>query len=141
MVCCDNQDIKKLDKDNYVCLHCLFMMPIIDKKSDDCCKNMNVSPDGICISCGTNHQIFTNKLDYQKNDTYQTNVLYKIKKFHNPYKYLKKNYPKIKNVKIYDFILESIQFIQDSYQLKRKPFGKYVSYLYNFYREMINQYL
>ena len=32
MVCCDNQNIKKLDKDNYVCLNCLFMIPIIDKK-------------------------------------------------------------------------------------------------------------
>ena len=121
MVCCDNQDIKKLDKDNYVCLNCLFMMPIIDKKSDYCCNNMNISPDGICINCGTIHQIFTNKLDYKENDTYQTNVLYKIKRIHTPYKYLKKNYPEIKNVKIYDFILESIQFIQDFYKLK-KPF-------------------
>ena len=135
MVCCENQDIKKLDKDNYVCLNCLFMILIIDKKSDDCCKNMNVSSDGICISCGVIHQIFTNKLDYKENDTYQTNVLYKIKNVHNPYKYLKKNYPEIRNIKIYDFILESIQFIQDFYKLKRKPFGKYVPYLYNFYRE------
>ena len=105
------------------------------KKSDDCCGNMNISPDGICINCGTMHQIFTNKLDHQENDAYQTNVLYEIKKFHNPYKYLKKSYPEINNDKIYDFILESIQFIQDFYKLKRKPFGKYVPYLYNYYRE------
>ena len=96
---------------------------------------MNISSEGICINCGTIHQIFTNKLDYQENDSYQTKVLYKIKKVHNPYKYLKKNYPEIKNVKINDFILESIQFIQDFYKLKRKPFGKYAPYLYNYYRE------
>ena len=59
----------------------------------------------------------------------------KFKKIHNPYKYLKKNYPEIKNNKIYDFILESIQFIEDFYKLKRKPFGKYVPHLYNFYRQ------
>ena len=38
-------------------------------------------------------------------------------------------------IKIYNFILEAIQFIQDFYKLKRKPFTKYVPYLYNFYRE------
>ena len=135
ITCCDNQNIKKLNEDYYVCLNCLFSIPIIDKKSDDCCNNMNISSKGICISCGNIHQIFTNKLDYKENDSYQTNVLYKTKKVHNPYKYLKKNYPEIKNEKIFDFILEAIQFIQDFHKLKRKPFGKYVPYLYNFYRE------
>ena len=43
MTCCDNSDIKKLNKDYYVCLNCLFSTPIIDKKSDDCCNNMNIS--------------------------------------------------------------------------------------------------
>ena len=135
MVCCVNPNITKLNEEYHVCLNCLFSAPITDKKSDDCCDNPNINSDGICISCGTIHQIFTNKLEFQENDAYQTNVLYKIKKVHNPYKYLKKNYPQIKNEKIYDFILESIQIIQDFYKLKRKPFGKYVPYLYNFYRE------
>ena len=94
--------------------------------------------EGICLTCSTIHQIFTNKLEFQENDAYQTNVLYKLKKVHNPYKYLKKNYPQIKDKKIYDFILESIQIIQDYYKLKRKPFTKYVPYLYNFYRENNN---
>ena len=94
MGCLDNQDIKKLDKDNYVCLNCLFLIPINDKKSDDCCNNTNVSPNGICISCGAIHQIFTNKLDYIEKDPYQTNVLNKIEKVHNPFNYLKKNYPR-----------------------------------------------
>ena len=135
MTCCDNPNIKKLNEDYYVCLNCLFFAPIIDKKSDNCCNNPNISSEGVCLNCSTIHQIFTNKLEFQENDAYQTNVLYKIKKVHNPYKYLKKNYPKIKDKKIYDFILESIQIIQDYYKLKRKPFGKYVPYLYNFYRE------
>ena len=135
MTCCVNPNITKLNKDYYVCLNCLFTSPITDKKSDDCCDNPNISSKGICISCGTINQIYINKLEFQENDAYQTNVLYKIKKVHNPYKYLKKNYPQIKDKKIYDFILESIQIIQDFYKLKRKPFSKYVPYLYNFYRE------
>ena len=64
-----------------------------------------------------------------------------LKKIHNPYKYLKKNYSEIKNEKIYDFILEAIQFIQNFYKLKRKPFTKYVPYLYNFYRENDKKFL
>ena len=135
MTCCVNPDIKKLNEDYYVCLNCLFTFSITDKKSDDCCNNPNISSEGICISCGTIHQIFTNKLEFQENDSYQTNILYKIKKIHNPYIYLKKNYPQIKDEKIYDFIFESIQIIQDFYKLKRKSFTKYVPYLYNFYRE------
>ena len=135
MTCCVNPNIKNLNKEYHVCLNCLFFTPITDKKSDDCCNNPNINSDGICISCGTIHQIFINKLEFQENDAYQTNVLYKVKKVHNPYKYLKKNYPQIKDEKIYDFIFESIEFIQDFYKLKRKPFGKYIPYLYNFYRE------
>ena len=138
MTCCDNPNIKKLNEEYYVCLNCLFTTPIIDKKSDDCCDNMNISSKGVCLNCGTNHQIYTNELEFQENDAYQTNVLYKLKKVHNPYKYLKKKYPKIKDKKIYDFILESIQIIQDYYKLRRKPFTKYVPYLYNFYRENNN---
>ena len=135
MTCCVNPNIIKLNEEYHVCLNCLFSTPIIDKKSDDCCDNPNSNSNGICLNCSTIHQIFTNKLEFQENDAYQTNILYKIKKVHNPYKYLKKNYPQIKDEKIYNFIFESIQIIQDFYKLKRKSFGKYVPYLYNFYRE------
>ena len=135
MLCCNIPDIKNLNEEYYVCTNCLFFALITDKKSDDCCNNPNINSDGICISCGAIHQIYINKLEFQENDAYQTNILYKTKKVHNPYKYLKKNYPQIKNEKIYDFILKSIQIIQDFYKLKRKSFGKYVPYLYNFYRE------
>ena len=48
---------------------------------------------------------------------------------------LNQNLQKLNMKKKYDFILESIQFIQDFYKLKRKPFEKYVPYLYNFYQE------
>ena len=133
MLCCNDPDIKLIE-DYYVCLNCLSSNPI-NNKSDDCCNNPNINSKRICISCGAINQLYTNELEFQENDSYQTNVLYKIKKVHNPYKYLKKNYPEIKNEKIYDFILEAIQFIQDFHKLKRKPFTKYVPYLYEFYRE------
>ena len=65
---------------------------------------------------------FSNQQSFLENDEYQTNVLYKSKKVYVPYKYLKTKYPEIKCEKIYDFILKSIQYIQDFYKLKRKPF-------------------
>ena len=77
---------------------------------------------------------FTDQPSFLENDEYQTNVLYKSKKVHVPYKYLKTKYPEIKFEKIYDFILESIQYIHDFYKLKRKPYTKYAPYLYNFYQ-------
>ena len=135
MTCCDNPNIKKLNEDYYVCLNCISSTPIIDKKSDDCCNNPNINSKGICINCATIHLKFKIKLEFKENNAYETNILYKIKKVHNPYKYLKKNYSEINNIMIFDFILESIQFIQDFYKLKRKPFTKYVPYLYNYYRE------
>ena len=134
MTCCVKPNIGKII-DHYVCLNCLSSMPTINKKSDDCCDNPNINSKGICINCATIHLKFKIELEFQENNAYETNVLFKIKKVHNPYKFLKKNYPEIENKKIYDFILESIQFIQDFYKLKRKPFTKYVPYLYNYYRE------
>ena len=74
-----------------------------------------------------------NELPYMEGDEYQT-VLHKSKKVPVPYKYLKFNYPEIKYEQIYDFILNSIQFIQNYYNLKRKPYTKYVPFLYNFYK-------
>ena len=132
MVCCDNPNIKKI-QNLYVCLNCISSTPIIDKKSDDCCNNPNINSKGICINCATIHLKFKIELEFKENNAYE--YLFKIKKVHNPYKYLKKNYPKINNIMIFEFILESIQFIQDFYKLKRKPLRKYVPYLYNYYRE------
>ena len=50
---------------------------------------------------------------------------------------LNQNFQKLNMKKIYDFILESIQFIQDFYKLKRKSYTKYVPYLYNFIKKKI----
>ena len=103
-----------------------------------CCDNPNIletAIQDICRNFFTIHMKFDDKPTYLENDEYQTNILFKRKKVHEPYKYLKKIYPKIKYTKIYDFILESIQFIQDSYKFKNKPFFKYTPYLYNYYQE------
>ena len=93
-------------------------------------KHSNHSPalDGLVF-------VIVNEPSFLENDEYQTNILYKSKKVHVPYKYLKIKFPEIKFEKIYDFILESIQYIQDFYKLKRKPYTKYVPYLSNFYQE------
>ena len=39
---------------------------------------------------------FTDRPSFLENDEYQANVLYKSKKVHIPYKYLKTKYPEIK---------------------------------------------
>ena len=88
-----------------------------------------------CVLCGTIHQKIVNELPYLEDDQYQTNVIYTTKKVHIPYKYLKRNFKQIKYERVYDFILNAIQIIQDHYKLKRKPFNKYVPILYNFYKE------
>ena len=54
----------------------------------------------ICRSCYTVHMKFDDKPTYLENDEYQTNVLYKVKKIHVPYNYLKKNFQKL-NLKKY----------------------------------------
>ena len=51
---------------------------------------------------------FSDQPSFIENDEYQTNILYKSKKVHVPYKYLKSKFPEIKFEKIYDYILESI---------------------------------
>ena len=104
----------------------------------NCCENPNIifgDTNDICMSCGTIHQKIVNETPYLEDDQYQTNVMYTAKKVHIPYKYLKKTYPEIEYERVYDFILNSIQIIQDHYKLKRKPFGKYVPILYNFYKQ------
>ena len=99
MTCCVKPNITKLNEDYYVCLNCLFSSPITDKKSDDCCDNSNINSEGICINCGTIHKIFTNKLEFKKMMLIKQMFYTKLKKVHNPYRYLKKNYPQIKNEK------------------------------------------
>ena len=102
------------------------------------CDNPNIikTPiQDICTNCGNIEITFTDQPSFLENDEYQTNILYKSKKVHVPYKYLESKFPEIKFEKTYDLILESIQYIRDFYKLKRKPYTKYVPYLYNFYQE------
>ena len=107
-------------------------------KKNQCCENPNILKtriQNICTNCGNIETPIINGPSFLENDEYQTNILYKSKKVHVPYRYLKSKFPEIKFEKIYDFILESVQYIQDFYKLKRKPYTKYVPYLYNFYQE------
>ena len=132
--------------DEKFCLNCFQSFKISDEKpinikinKYNCCENPNIifgDLNDICISCGAIHTKIINELPYLEDDQYQTNVMYTSKKIHIPYKYLKKIYPEIKYERVYDFLLNSIQIIQDHYKLQRKPYTKYTPVLYNFYREI-----
>ena len=138
---CSNPELETIDNEVF-CFNCygLYEKGIKKKlhKLYECCENPNIifgDLNDVCISCGAIHQKIVNEIPYLEDDQYQTNVMYTAKKVHIPYKYLKKLYPEIKYERVYDFILNAIQIIQDYYKLKRKPFNKYVPILYNFYRE------
>ena len=141
---CSNPKINDWGNDIF-CLNCYQSYKKsenISKKVDkyQCCETPNIVFTDLydyCTNCGVIHEKIVNELPYLENDSYQTNILYKSKKVHVPYKYLRFNYPEIKYEQIYDFILKAIQFIQDYYKLKRKPYSKYISYLYNFYKDNI----
>ena len=133
---CGNSHLQTVDNQVF-CFNCYGLYeknikkPIFEKYK--CCDNLNIikTPiQDICNNCGNIEMIFSNQPSFLENDEYQTNILYKSKKVHVPYKY-----PKIKYEKIYNFILESIQYIHDVYKLKRKSYSKYVPYLCNFYQE------
>ena len=141
---CENPNTIVIDDEKF-CFNCFQTFKKSEEKTIkikinkyDCCKNPNIifgDLNDICINCGSIHQKIINELPYLEDDQYQTNILHKSKKIHIPYKYLKKKFPEIKYERVYDFILNSIQIIQDHYKLKRKPFNKYVPILYNFYKE------
>ena len=145
---CSNPKISKIG-DEFFCLNC-FELIIKDKKDE---KDENVTPErvniyqccetpdihfgdlnDVCMNCGSIYEKMLNELSYMENDEYQTNVLTKIKKVHVPYQYLRMNYPEIKYTEIYDFIQNSIDFIKTHCKLSRRPYAKYVPFLYNFYR-------
>ena len=138
---CDNPHLQTVDNQVF-CFNCYGLYQKGIKKSIfqkyKCCDNPNrlkTPIQDICTNCGNIEMSFTDQPSFLENDEYQKNILYKSKKVHVPYKYLKSIFPEIRFGKIYDFILESIQYIQDFYKLKRKPYTKYVPYLYNFYQE------
>ena len=138
---CLNPKISKWE-DEFFCFNC-FQSFIKDENViperasiDKCCKTPDIhfgDIHDVCTNCGSIHQKMINELPYMEGDEYQT-VSHKSKKVHVPYKYLKYNYPEIKYEEVYSFILNSIQFIQNYYNLKRKPYTKYAPFLYNFYK-------
>ena len=138
---CDNPHLQTVDNQVF-CFNCYGLYQKGIKKAIfqkyKCFDNPNIlkTPvQDICTNCGNIEMTFNEQPTFLENDEYQTNILYKSEKVLVPYKYLKTKYPEIKFEQIYDFILESIQYIQDFYKLKRKPYSKYVPYLYNFYQE------
>ena len=129
---CDNPHLEKVNNQVF-CFNCYGLYESGVKKKifekNQCCDEPNILKtiiQNICRNCGNLEIPIINEPSFLENDEYQTNILYKSKKVHVPYKYLKIKFPEIKFEKIYDFILESIQYIQDFYKLKRKPYTKYV---------------
>ena len=138
---CSNPHLEKVNNQLF-CFNCYGLYESGIKKKiiykNQCCDDLNILKTrikNICRNCGNIEIPIINEPSFLENDEYQTNILYKSKKVHVPYKYLKSKFPEIKYEKIYDFILESIQFIQHFYKLKRKSYTKYVPYLNNFYQE------
>ena len=118
---CSNPNIINID-DNLFCLNCYasfkkdknISKPVQVNKYQ-CCDNVNIIYQDnydYCVNCGTIHEKFVDTPTYLENDEFQTNILYKQKKIHLPYKYLQKIYPQMKSTVIYDFIMESIDEIK-----------------------------
>ena len=132
---CSNPKLETVDNQIF-CFNCYGLYQAGVKKTFfhkyQCCDDLNILKtriQNIFLNCGNIEIPIINEPSFLENDEYQTNFLYKSKKVHIPYKYLRSKFPEIKFEKIYDFILESIQYIQDFYELKRKPYTKYVPYL------------
>ena len=109
---CDNPHLETVDNQVF-CFNCYGFYEKGVKKTIyqkyQCCDQPNIleTPiQNICRNCGNIEMTFTDQPSFLENDEYQTNVLYKSKKVHVPYKYLKTKYPEIKFEKTYDFILE-----------------------------------
>ena len=139
---CSNPKLVHME-DEFFCFNC-YQNFIKDENTTQervnpyqCCKRPNIhfgDLNDVCMNCGTIHQKIINELPYLENDEYQTNVLHKSKKVHVPYQYLRMNYPEIKYTEIYNFIQNGIDFIKNHYNLSRRPYSKYVPFLYNFFR-------
>ena len=146
---CENPKISNMG-DEFFCFNCFETYMIIKEEKEkeknykpkkvnpyQCCETPDIhfgDLNDVCVICGSIHEKMINELPYLENDKYQTNVLTKSKKVHVPYKYLRMNYPEIIYTEIFDFIQNSIDFIKTHYNLSRRPYAKYVPFLYNFYR-------
>ena len=139
---CSNPKISKWENE-FFCFNCYQSFKKDENTTPErvniyqCCEIPNIhfgDLNDVCINCGTIHEKMINELPYLENDEYQTNVLHKSKKVHVPYQYLRMNFPEIIFTEIYDFIQNSIEFIKNHYNLSRRPYTKYVPFLYNFYK-------
>ena len=93
---CKNPTIVETDDEKF-CINCYESFKkseekLIQKKINkyDCCENPNIifgDIHDICMSCGTIHEKMINEIPYLENDQYESNILYKAKKVHIPYKY------------------------------------------------------
>ena len=144
---CSNPKLTNME-DEFFCFNCYQSFKKEEKKEEKDYKPKKVNPyqccetpdihfgdlNDVCTNCGSIYEKIMNELDYLENDEYQTNILTKSKKVHVPYQYLRMNFPEIVYTEIYDFIQNAIEFIKTHYNLSRRPYAKYVSFLYNFYR-------
>ena len=138
---CSNPKISKWE-DEFFCFNCYQNFKKEENTTQErvniyqCCENPNIhfgDLNDVCVNCGSIYEKMMNELPYLENDEYQT-VLHKSTKVHVPYKYLRMNYPEIKYTEIFDFIQNAIDFIKNHYNLSRRPYSKYVPFLYNFFR-------
>ena len=142
---CSNPKISNIG-DEFFCFNCYQSFIKEEKEENDqpekvniyqCCSNPNIhfgDLNDVCTNCGSIYEKMVNELPYLENNEYETNVLHKSKKVHVPYKYLRMNFPEIVYTEIYDFIQNAINFIKQHYNLSRRPYSKYVPFLYNFYK-------
>ena len=139
---CSNPKISKWE-DEFFCFNCYQNFKKEENTTPErvnpyqCCEKPDIhfgDLNDVCINCGTIHQKIVNELPYLENDEYQTNVLHKSKKVHVPYQYLRMNYPEIKYTEIFDFIQNAIDYVYKYYKYSRRPYSKYIPFLYNFYR-------
>ena len=138
---CSNQKLVNIE-DEFFCFNCYQSFKKDENTTPErvniyqCCETPDIhfgDLNDVCVNCGTIHQKMLNELPYMEGDEYQT-VLHKSKKVHVPYQYLRMNFPEIVYTEIFDFIQNSIEFIKNHYNLSRRPYTKYVPFLYNFYR-------
>ena len=138
---CSNPKISKWENE-FFCFNCYQSFQKDENTTPErvniyqCCETPNIhfgDLNDVCVNCGTIHEKMINELPYLENDEYRT-VLHKSKKVHVPYQYLRMNFPEIVYTEIFDFIQNSIEFIKNHYNLSRRPYTKYVPFLYNFYK-------
>ena len=91
---CSNPNTIVIDDEKF-CFNCYGSYKKSEEKpikinKYNCCQNPNIlfgDIHDICMNCGSIHQKIVNELPYLEDDQYESNILYKAKKVHIPYKY------------------------------------------------------